>query len=118
MADTNEAGRPTTVGEYVEAFERARAEGPAAVRTFLPDRQDPLYPAVLRELIRVDLEHGWDAGRPTPLEAYLADFPELAADRPGLAAVAFVEYRLRQQRGEAVSAAEYAQRHGIDTAGW
>ena len=40
------------------------------VADFLPDPGHPLYNAVLAELIRVDLEYGWQRGQPTPLSEY------------------------------------------------
>jgi HD-GYP domain-containing protein (c-di-GMP phosphodiesterase class II) len=109
---------PVELGDYVEAFELALLEGPADFRTFLPDPEDALYQPVLRELIRVDLEHGWQRGQPRRLEEYRYLCPEIFADSVGLQEIAFEEYRLRRQAGEAVSPAEYQQRFGVNTGNW
>jgi serine/threonine protein kinase/Tfp pilus assembly protein PilF len=69
------------------------------------------------ELVRVDLELAMGRGRPRRLESYRNEFPELFRDSDALRAVAFEEYRLRQQTGEAVGPDEYFRRfeiHDID----
>ncbi len=112
------AGGPAHVDDFVAAFEAARARGGADLADFLPDPDHPLYSEVLRELVRVDLELSWEQGRPRPLEDYRRRFPELFADRAGLGAVAFEEYRLRRGAGENPSPAEYERLYGVSVAGW
>jgi hypothetical protein len=91
----------TRLDDYVAAFEAARARGgPADLADFLPGRDHPLYLEVLRELVRVDLELGWERGSPSALEDYRRRFPELFADRTSLNAIAFEEYRLRRAAGD------------------
>lgn len=103
---------------YVADFETARKADPSIdLVGFLPDHGDPLYLPVLRELVRVDLELAMESGRPRRLELYRNDFPELFRDRETLRAVAFEEFRLRQQAGESVQPDEYFRRfeiHDID----
>src|SRR5438876_8359683 len=55
---------------FVEAFEAAQTLGQASLADFLPEPTHLRYAAVLRELIRVDLEYGWKRGRPQSLEGY------------------------------------------------
>ncbi len=99
---------------YVRAFENAYAErGEADPSDFLPPEGDPLRSAVLRELLRVDLEFGWERGRPKNLAEYQRVFPALKADVDGLRQIAFEEYRLRGLAGEDPSADEYLDRYGI-----
>ncbi len=45
---------------------------------FLPEDGEPVRLRVLIELVRVDQEHRWEKGDRRPLEAYLADWPELS----------------------------------------
>src|SRR5262245_20897675 len=113
-ADT--PGGPPALDDFVAAFEAARAAGSDAdladflparaagsdadLADFLPARDHPLYLAVLRELVRVDLELSWEGDAPRALADYRARFPELFVDRPTLAAVAFEEYRLRRAAGQ------------------
>src|SRR4051794_27717703 len=71
MGDTR-----ATVDDIVRAFETAWArDGSADLAHLLPGPADPLYPEALRELVRVDLEFGWQHGRPRPLVEYLERYP-------------------------------------------
>jgi serine/threonine protein kinase/Flp pilus assembly protein TadD len=107
------------VDDFVAAFEAASARGgPADLADFLPPRDHPLYLEVLRELVRVDLELGWEHGRPSALEAYRRRFPELFQDRTSVNAIAFEEYRLRRAAGEIPVPAEYEQAYGASVTDW
>ena len=104
---------------FVEAFEAARhAQDTVDLRLFVPPPSHPLYLPVLRELVRVDMEYGWECGRPPSLADYQGSFPELFRDRASLEEIAFEEYRLRRQAGEAPTRAEYEVRYGICTGSW
>jgi serine/threonine protein kinase/Flp pilus assembly protein TadD len=99
----------TNLGNFVEAYEEARArDGWADLEAFLPPSGHPLRLAVLRELVRIDLEHGWLAGKPTPLERYRHRFPELFANPSDVREVLFEEYRLRLEAGERTGSTEPA----------
>jgi serine/threonine protein kinase/predicted Zn-dependent protease len=105
--------------QFVQAYEIAQARtGNTDLKTFLPERDHPLYAAVLCELVRVDLEYAWERGDRKRLDGYLASFPELFEDRDRLHDAAFEEYRLRRLAGEAPSPEEYEQCYGICTASW
>ena len=76
--------------DFVTAFESAQHRGEQAhVADFLPEPGHPLYRAVRAELIRTDLEHGWQNGRPKSLQDYLEKFPDLAQDSEFWPEVAF-----------------------------
>src|SRR6185312_9141179 len=78
MIELSEEFKGTGVDPFVDAYELAQArEGPVDLAAFLPDPGHPLYPAVLCELVRIDLEYHWTRGRPVPLEDYLSRFPAL-----------------------------------------
>ena len=98
---------------YLEKFEAERGPG-VDLRDFLPPAAHPDYLAVLRELIRVDLEFAWEEGAERRLEFYREHFPELFADSESIRAVAWEEFRLRQAAGEAPTAAEYRDRFGVE----
>jgi serine/threonine protein kinase/tetratricopeptide (TPR) repeat protein len=106
------------VDVFVEAFERSRSVGPADIAAHQPPPGHPCYLSVLRELVRVDLEYGWESGRGRRVEDYLAEFPVLRTDREGLQAITFEEYRLRRRAGQEPSPAEYHRRFGVDTFDW
>jgi serine/threonine protein kinase/tetratricopeptide (TPR) repeat protein len=102
---------------FVEAFERQYGRGGAAdVADYLPPRDHPLYGRVLAELVRVDLEYSWRAGRRRPVDDYLKRFPELQGE--GLGEVCFEEYRLRRRAGECPRPEEFRERFGVDTSNW
>src|ERR1700745_146444 len=89
------------IDPFIEAFERSYAtQGRADLAAFLPEPGHPHYLAVLRELVRADLEFTWTCGARRRAEAYVAAFPALRADPSALCAVAFEEYRQRQRAGE------------------
>ncbi|MBX9581337.1 MAG: hypothetical protein K2X87_13630, partial [Gemmataceae bacterium] len=114
--------------DYLAAFESAYVRGgDADPADFLPPRNHPHYAAVLRELLRVDLEFAWDRGDERRVEAYRDRFPELWADPDGLRAVAWEEVRLRavaweevrlrEAAGDDPTPGEYRRRLGIDLDG-
>jgi serine/threonine protein kinase/Flp pilus assembly protein TadD len=83
---------------FIVAFEAARERCPEVdLAQFIPPPGHPLRRPVLRELVRVDLEYGWEQGRPRPLADYRRCFPELADDHEGMGEIAFEEQRLREQ---------------------
>jgi eukaryotic-like serine/threonine-protein kinase len=105
--------------DFIEAYEAAQhRDGHAPLDQFLPPPDHPLYSDVLRELVRVDLEYGWERGTPRPLKEYTQRFPCLAQDPAGLEAVAFEEFRLRCQAGQKPSAEEYQRAYGVKAASW
>src|SRR4051794_39662553 len=84
---------------FVDAFERACAGDCPDLGSFLPPLGHPRFDEVLRELIRIDLEHSWRRAQPTTLDEYARRFPVLLTDKPTLSAVAFEEYRQRRLAG-------------------
>ncbi len=103
------------INEAVEAYESARVrDGRADLEAFLPATDHPFYLAVLCELVRVELEYSFETDRPGRLEDYELRFPELFRDPQRLKEIAFEEFRLRRQAGEAPSAPEYRDRYGVD----
>jgi eukaryotic-like serine/threonine-protein kinase len=77
---------PGEARDVAAAFERAwRAAGAADLADFLPLPDDPTYPRLLRDLIKLDVQLHWEAGRPRPLSDYSRAYPAAFADE-GLAA--------------------------------
>jgi hypothetical protein len=107
------------VDDFIEAYEAVQnRDGQATLSDFLPEPAHPLFRAVFRELVRVDLEYAWERGRPKVVEDYQGLCPDLLQDRELLQELAFEEYRLRQLVGENPSPAEYQRRLGVRTDGW
>jgi serine/threonine protein kinase/lipoprotein NlpI len=103
----------------IDAFEAAKVKDRStSVRSFLPESCDAGYAPLLMELLRVDLEYSWEDGQREILQAYSQEFPEFFADRSRLNALAFEEYRLRRQAGDAVDPCEYRDRWGLDVDQW
>jgi len=76
---------------------------------YLPD-EPVLRDAVLRELVRAELEFRLEAGEPARVETYLERYPELAGQTTFLVNLVARECRLRQRREPGVCAADYLQR--------
>src|SRR5262249_39609575 len=76
------------------------------------------YRDLVCEFVRIDLEFGWEHGRPRSVEYYQGLFPALRGDPAALQEIAFEEYRLRHQAGDHPTPAEYQERFGVNTAGW
>ncbi len=100
---------------WIEPFEAAAASGSIPdLSEYLPDSLHPMYTAVLRELIRVDLEYAWACGEERHVEDYIERFPGLVDDQSMLAEIALEEYRQRRAAGESPPSGEYYRRLGID----
>lgn len=105
---------PSGVHDRVDAFEAAVASGGRPeIASHLPPAGDPLRPAVFRELVRVDMEWRMRRGEWKRVPEYLGEHPELRDDPESLRAIAFEEYRLRRQAGEAPTAEEYFRAYGV-----
>ncbi|MBO0699633.1 MAG: hypothetical protein J2P46_14655, partial [Zavarzinella sp.] len=100
------------------AFERAAADTAVPdLEPFLPPPGDPTRPEAVRELVRVALELRWARGERPDLDEYLDRFPELKTSA-AMAEVAYEDYRLRLQAGEARSPDAYRVRYGVDVTDW
>lgn len=104
--------------DCVEAYEQSIADGlDCAIESCLPDEAHPDYPEIVIELVRVEMERkGWQ--RHSSITHYSARFPGVFADPARKALIAFEEFRVRRQHGEAVSRREYADKFRIDTTCW
>src|SRR4051812_15823729 len=119
MHDQTIAKNPSDLDSILDEFERDdELSGGANIVDYLPDVADPDYQRIAVELIRVDLERSWGRGNRKRVEVYREIAPQVFAKPIRLAEIAFEEYRLRRQSGEAVSAAEYKRKYSIDTAVW
>jgi serine/threonine protein kinase/tetratricopeptide (TPR) repeat protein len=119
MAVEKAASTNRELDQFIEAYESVQARGDRAdLEEFLPAREHYLYPRVLRELVRVDLEYGWRRGQPQDLSDYQSRFPDLFQDPESLQAIAFEEYRLRRQLGVNPSPDDYQKRWGVAIEHW
>ena len=101
--------------DYVRAFEQAYTQDESAdLAGYLPPSDHPLYATVLRELVRVDMEYGWERGFPKSIEDYQRAFPDLTDDRDAIREIAFEEFRLRYQAGQDPSPEEYLRSFGVE----
>ncbi len=87
------------------------ASEPPQLAEFVPAGPPNLRRLTLIEVIKVDLEHRWQALRfPKLLEEYLAEFPELAADGAIPCDLVYEEFHVRRQQGQDVTLGEYCDR--------
>src|SRR5687767_6710795 len=76
-----DAGKWAECEAIIKRFEQAWLDGPRpSIAAFLSTDQ-PWTPALLVELVHIDLEFRFKAGESPRLEPYLRDFPELSSDR-------------------------------------
>ncbi len=116
---TPSAARSREAHDILEAFEAAHARsGQADLDQFVPSATHPERLAILAELIRIDMEYGWERGTPTSLEEYRQRYPEIFAAADMLQELAFEEYRLRLQAGERPTRVEFAERFGVLVGDW
>ena len=114
---TTELG--SDLDRWVASFEHSwHTNGRASLEDHLPPRDHPLFEQILMELVCVDLEKQWEAGRRKRLDDYRPDFPELFDNSELLQEAAFEEYRQRSLAGEQADPAEYERLLGVDTSDW
>jgi serine/threonine protein kinase len=96
------------VENFVNAWESA--DQPPEIAAFAAGRDPGLRRLALVELIKVDLEYRADRSLPVKqVEAYLAEFPEIAEEGLPLDLV-YEEYHIRKRSGEEVQSEEYCRR--------
>ncbi len=104
---------------FVDRCEAAwRESEDVDLELLLPPADHPDYAEIAIELLRVDLDHRLTRGQNVDVQRYLNQFPQVLAEQDSLALLAFEEYRLRLQAGEAVSPADYSSRYGVCTDDW
>jgi serine/threonine protein kinase/Flp pilus assembly protein TadD len=119
MSSVGSENRLPNIGEIVDAYEEARSNGSEAdLASFAPADDHPEFLAIVCELVRVDLEYQWERGHQLRLEAYSDKFPKLFESHELVNVMAYEEFRLRLQAGQAATTSEYASRFGIDASLW
>jgi formylglycine-generating enzyme required for sulfatase activity/serine/threonine protein kinase len=78
--------------------------------TRLPAPGNPLRRLALSEMVKIDLEHQWQRGRPVLVESYLERYPELGSAATIGADLLVAEYQVRQQFGAPADVADFARR--------
>ena len=105
--------------EIFARFEQAFAQPvPLQIEEVLPNSEAANYRDVLIELIRIELELSFAAGKSRKLSDYFRRFPRLQDDKDGIAKIAFEDYRLRQLAGQFATREEYQRKYDIDTSNW
>src|SRR5688572_30088769 len=96
--------------ELIKQFEDAWQLGqPPSISSFLLDNSD-VRPALLVELIHVDMEFRFKLGLGARVEDYLALYPELTEDAMVVVDLLATEYRLRRWKQEHVQLVDVARR--------
>lgn len=86
------------VAKCVDAYETESGSGFPNLRPFA-DRTEPEFRlAALVELVKVDLEHRWNAGDRRAVEDYLREYPELSDGGDGLADIVQQEFLMLENR--------------------
>jgi tetratricopeptide (TPR) repeat protein len=83
---------------WIADFRRSWREGLLAERVaVLPPPGSPLRRVALLTMIRIDLEQRWRQGRPTGVEVYLGQYPELGTVDTVPVELILAEYEARRQ---------------------
>ena len=93
----------------IDAFERAWLGGTPDIAECLAGRVNP-PPALLVELVAIDLEHRLKRGEPVRVEHYLERFPVLAEGPGAVLDLLSVEYRFRLRSEPSLTLDEYRSR--------
>jgi serine/threonine protein kinase/tetratricopeptide (TPR) repeat protein len=80
------------------------------IEDYLLPAEDPARLPLLIDLIHVDLERRFRAGRPVRVEHYLERFGELVQEREAVLELIAAEHRLRRRAGEEVAVSTYRER--------
>ncbi len=106
-----EAGDWERLQEAAEQFERAwRDHTEVDLASFLPPPEDPLYGAILEELVKTDLEIRRGRGQAVSLDYYLEKYPRLGSPQTLSARLIYEEYRVLRRFGEPLDLEHYRQR--------
>ncbi len=98
------------IGARLEEFARAWEAGdPPDPARFLPDGPPAVRRLTLVELVKLDIDYRLARGLAKPVEEYVAEFPELAADGPPCDLL-YEDYQLRQRAGLAARPEDYFRR--------
>jgi WD40 repeat protein/serine/threonine protein kinase len=98
------------VAAIIRRFEAAWQEGePPEIDAFLPAPPAERL-AVLIELVHVDLEYRWKAGKPLRVEEYFQRYEALRSDERLALQLIASEYHLEQQQAPTVGIEDYARR--------
>lgn len=108
----------TAVGAFELKMESGQECCVTELENFLPPLNHCEYRDTLVELVRVDLEYGWNRGTPKALDEYLQHFPELKNQPHMLDAVCFEEHRQKILAGHASDAKEYESTYGVRVESW
>ncbi len=113
--------RQLSLDEMIDRYEAALSQSrwnAVDLRQYVPAASSPDYWPGLVELLRIRMEHAFAEDPAQGVEQCVREFPDLLQNSRLLADLAYEEFRLRQQAGQNVTAAEYEQRWDIDTSSW
>ncbi len=113
--------RQLTLDEMIDRYEAALVKSQwdvVDVRQYLPSAANAEYWSALVELLRIRMEHAFQQNPTQGVEHCVREFPGLLQRSELLTELAYEEFRLRQNAGQSVSAAEYQERWDIDTSSW
>ncbi len=93
------------IDQVADQFDSAwQCEPRPDIASFLGRAEGEGRRALLGELVKIDLEYRWKSGQPRDLEAYLADFPDLAGPDGTLSnELVLYAWKLRREFGSATA---------------
>jgi serine/threonine protein kinase len=102
----------SVLASWLDDFERSWNEGRLSARVReLPTQGNPLRRAALVEMVKIDLERRWQAGRRVLLDAYLKSYPELGTPETVPVELILHEWQVRKRFGSTSAVlADYSRR--------
>ena len=107
MSHTSQDSADAVIDDFESAWRsRLRPD----IGAFLARVAEADRPAVLRELVGLELEYRLRAGEPARVEECLGQFPALGTEPAGVLGLVALEFRVRLDCAERVTVAEYLER--------
>ncbi len=114
LADCGE----TVINQWLEKLEAQWEPTGAALRQIVQQATAEYQPAVLSELVRVDIDRQYQQGYSVDLNRYFDMYPVLAVNDKAAAEIAFEDYRARRTRGLDCSPSRWSKLAGVSEQLW
>ena len=107
------------IDDAIEQFEqRWHPDGGDLIQQTAEAAGLPSDSQLLAELIRVDIDRRYAAGRDVDLQDYFRRFPNISRDASHVAAICFEDYRVRRQRRKSCPPGRWAEFPAVESEAW
>jgi len=107
------------IDDAIEQFEqRWHPDGGDLIQQTAEAAGLPSDSQLLAELIRVDIDRHYAAGRDVDLQDYFRRFPSINREASHVAAICFEDYRVRRQRRKSCPPGRWAEFQAVESEAW